>query len=177
MIQFPEGYGEVGRSVFQRLRECKTLHELSWGDDMFYDKDGNPLSKHERGKKLNNQKANAIADMAAVLGGKGKGNKIWTAMADDKPEDLANVEAADEKNVKKDDEGTKALVKAEVWWVNDQDRNFARRWPSNVTHHRFNEARLEEFSVEDDTEDGPSAPAELVAEEQLQQEKAQRTTV
>ncbi|KAI0840591.1 transcriptional regulation of mitochondrial recombination-domain-containing protein [Hypoxylon sp. FL0890] len=170
MIQFPEGYGEVGRSVFQRLRECKTLHELAWGDDMFYDKDGKPLSKHERGKKLNDQKANTIADMAAILGGRGKGNKIWMPVTEN-PEELANLEAADEKNVKRDEKGARALVKAEVWWVDDQDRNFATEWPSNVTHHRFDEAAVQELGVEDDADgESQSVPTELVAEEQLQKD-------
>ncbi|KAI0145940.1 transcriptional regulation of mitochondrial recombination-domain-containing protein [Hypoxylon sp. NC0597] len=168
MIQFPEGYGEVGRSVFQRLRECKTLHELAWGDDMFYAEDGKPLTKHERGKKLNDQKANTIADMAAILGGTGKGNKIWMPVTED-PKELANLAADDEKNVKEDKQGVKALVKAEVWWVNDQDRNFAESWPSNISHHRFDEAALKAFGITEDAgEELESTPGELVADEQLQ---------
>ncbi|OTA66648.1 hypothetical protein K449DRAFT_430961 [Hypoxylon sp. EC38] len=167
MIQFPEGYGEVGRSVFQRLRECKTLHELAWGDDMFYAEDGKPLSKHERGKRLNDQKANTIADMAAVLGGTGKGNKIWMPMTEN-PEELANLAADDEKNVKEDKQGVKALLKTQVWWLNDQDRNFAESWPSNVSHHRFDEAILEELGVRANT-DGEilPSPGEMITDEQL----------
>ncbi|KAI1333789.1 hypothetical protein F5Y15DRAFT_325517 [Xylariaceae sp. FL0016] len=82
-IQFPEGFGEVGRSVYQRLRECKTLHELAWDDSYFHDSEtGRPLTRHDRGRKLNDQKANTIADMAAVLAGLGKGNKMWATMSD-----------------------------------------------------------------------------------------------
>ncbi|KAI1393516.1 transcriptional regulation of mitochondrial recombination-domain-containing protein [Hypoxylon trugodes] len=181
MIQFPEGYGEVGRSVFQRLRECKMFHELSWGDDMYFSEDGKPLTKIERGRKLNNQKANTIADMAAVLGGQGKGNKIW-ATVPEKIEDIVNVEASDENNVKHGEEGPKALVKATVWWTNDQDQNYATSWPSNVSHYRFDQATLEKMKVEDDAEGGdgtksPEAPAELVAEQQLQKGSDQRTSV
>ena len=69
---------------------------------MFYDKDGSPLTKYERGEKLNDQKANTIADMAAVLGGRGKGNKIWMPVTEN-PEELANLEADNEKNIKKDE--------------------------------------------------------------------------
>lgn len=176
MIQFPEGSGEVGRSVFQRLRECKTLHELSWSDDMFYDKDGKPLSKHERGKKINDQKANTIADMAAVLGGKGKGNKIWKSVSQDSPAALTDAEASSEESPKKDEEGTDELVKAEVWWMNDQDRNYANKWPANVTHHLFNEAMLEKLSPEENAEE-QTAPAELVAEQELQKEQGEKPTV
>jgi hypothetical protein len=78
VIDFGPGLGEVGRSVFQRLREFKKRHELEWGRD-------NPeeehrllhMSKHERGKELNNQRPNAVADVSAVLGGVGKGSKMW----------------------------------------------------------------------------------------------------
>ncbi|KAI1768957.1 transcriptional regulation of mitochondrial recombination-domain-containing protein [Hypoxylon sp. FL1150] len=167
MIQFPEGCGDVGRSVYQLLRECKSLHELSWGDHMFYDKDGSPRSKHERGRKLNDQKANTIADMAAVLGGRGKGNKIRKSVSQD-PADITQVEASSENNTKEDAKGADNLVKAEVWWVNEQDRNYAKRWPANVTHHLFKEAMLEELSPVKNAKE-QTAPAELVAEQELQE--------
>ncbi|KAI0847749.1 transcriptional regulation of mitochondrial recombination-domain-containing protein [Daldinia vernicosa] len=158
MIQFPEGFGDVGRSVFQRLRECKKLHELSWDNDMFYDKDGKPLTKHERGSKINDQKTNTVADMAAVLGGLGKGSRIWMTVSQD-PKILANLEAGDEKNLKKDENGVvKALVKAQVWWFDDKDRNFAKSWPPNVTHYRFDQAAIEEMGT--DTEAPPEQDSE-----------------
>lgn len=74
IIKFQEGDGDIGRSVYQKLREFRRLHELSWGyqADEFY-----TMSKKDRGKALNNQKPNAVADMAAVLGGAGRGNLIW----------------------------------------------------------------------------------------------------
>ncbi|KAI2785157.1 transcriptional regulation of mitochondrial recombination-domain-containing protein [Daldinia loculata] len=148
MIQFPEGFGDVGRSIYQRMRECKKLHELSWTDDMLYDKLGKPLTKLERGQRINDQKSNTIADMAAVLGGLGKGSLIWMAVSQD-PKILANLEAGDEKNLKKDEDGVvKALVKAQVWWADDKDRNFAKSWPPNVTHYRFDQATIEEMGMD-----------------------------
>lgn len=80
MIQFPEGQGLVGESVFQRLREFKRLHELSWGDEMLIDDEGKTRTRTARGRALNNQRANAIADIAAVLGGAGAGNKMWRSL-------------------------------------------------------------------------------------------------
>ncbi|KAI8956469.1 transcriptional regulation of mitochondrial recombination-domain-containing protein [Daldinia sp. FL1419] len=175
MIQFPDGFGDVGRSVYHRMRECKKLHELAWGDEMFYDKDGNPLTKHERGKELNNQKRNTIADMAAVLGGLGQGNRIWRPVSQD-PEILIHLEAGDEKNLKKDDEGVvKALVKAQVWWVDDKDRNFAKSWPPNVTHFRFDQGDIEEIGPE--AEENPakeSEPVEAAAAEGQDQEGTEK---
>ncbi|KAI1144059.1 transcriptional regulation of mitochondrial recombination-domain-containing protein [Hypoxylon sp. FL0543] len=176
MIQFPEGYAQVGLSVYQRLYECKRLHQLSWGDEMFYDGAGNPLTKHERGKKLNDQKANTIADMAAVLGGTGKGNKIWMPVTDN-PKELANLEAGNDKAVKEDEKGVKALVKAQVWWKNKEDSKFAKSWPPNVTHYAFDEAVVAELGMEPDPDGEPgTAPEELAAEEQPQKEAGQRTS-
>lgn len=131
-ISFPAGQGYIGRSVFQKLRELKHLHEVAWDDEFRYKKPDEftaddhkriaeeekkgiegyrPIrSKHERGLALNAQKQNSIADMAAVLGGLGRGNKINEA---DK------------------------LVDVTVSWANDQDREFAETWSSNVSHDLF----------------------------------------
>ncbi|KAI0383029.1 transcriptional regulation of mitochondrial recombination-domain-containing protein [Hypomontagnella monticulosa] len=178
MIQFPEGYGEVGRSVYQRLRECKKLQELSWGDDMLYDDEGKPLTKHERGKRLNDMRAKTIADMAAVLKGLGKGSKIWMPVPENAEDlDLANVVLEGKTDVNQTAEGkgatnTKgALVKAEIWWADDQDKNYAKRWSPNVSHYRFDQAGLEEMSVGIETEgeagsESHLAPETLVAAEQ-----------
>lgn len=133
-IEFPQGQGSIGRSVFQKLRELKHLHEVAWTEevryktpDEFTDKQklrhaeeeakGNsyrPIrTKQERGFALNAQKANSIADIAAVLAGQGRGNK---------------VAAAPEK-----------LVPVTVNWANDQDKGFAEEWSTNVTHGLFEE--------------------------------------
>ncbi|KAI5868060.1 transcriptional regulation of mitochondrial recombination-domain-containing protein [Durotheca rogersii] len=188
MIQFPEGSGEVGRSVYQRLRECQSLHALCWPDSLLADpKDGHVLTKHDRGRRLNDQKANAIADIAAVLAGLGKGNKMWVAAPD--PADDAAAAADPESSTRPPDAATppRALLKAEIWWMNGQDRGYAKKWPSNVTHHLFAEAVLQPLDAE--TPDGAApptegggkegdkprtAPAELVAAEQLQKGGDQR---
>ncbi|KAI1085753.1 transcriptional regulation of mitochondrial recombination-domain-containing protein [Whalleya microplaca] len=76
MIQFPTGCGVVGRSVYQRLRECKTLHQLAWGDEDIFT-DTKHLKRHQRAKIINDQMENTVADVAAVLAGTGKGNRMW----------------------------------------------------------------------------------------------------
>lgn len=77
IIQFPEGQGKVGRRVYHLLRELRTRHMLEWDNSYFYEEEtGKSCTKRQRGEKLNNQKANAIADMAAVLGGAGKSNIV-----------------------------------------------------------------------------------------------------
>ncbi|RYP91013.1 hypothetical protein DL770_002843 [Monosporascus sp. CRB-9-2] len=181
MIQLPPGYGEVGRSVFQRLRECKSLHELAWDDDTLYGEDGRTLTKHERGERLNDQKANTIADMAAVLGGAGKGNKMrLEPIDDDAPEAVELVDARAGKPAKaaRASDLVDGLLKTTVFWSNGLDKNFAAEWPANVTHATFEESRWEPLEAEEELaedaegQDGDGtqsqiAPPELVANEEL----------
>jgi hypothetical protein len=78
LIRFGPGKGDVGRSVFHKLREFKKRHELEWGrDDPEEEERLLRMTKHKRGKALNDQRANVVADLAAVLAGVGKGNKMW----------------------------------------------------------------------------------------------------
>ncbi|RDW71272.1 hypothetical protein BP6252_07835 [Coleophoma cylindrospora] len=59
----------MGLLAFQRLREYKTRHELEWDPEVL-GKDpetGYFLSKKVRQRKICDQKANAVADLAAVL--------------------------------------------------------------------------------------------------------------
>ncbi|KAG6013450.1 hypothetical protein E4U54_006746 [Claviceps lovelessii] len=135
MIQFPKGQGEVGRSVYQRLRELKHLHEVAWTDEFRYKrpeeftsadkkriaeekangKEYRPVrSKEERAIALNAQKTNSVADMAAVLAGKGNGNKIRAG---------SSAKGAEPE-----------LVPVSVSWANDHDREYAEAWSTNVTH-------------------------------------------
>lgn len=73
-ITLPEGSGSTsGLSVFQKLREFRKLHELSWdptAPEFNREKeDGTsiPVTRKVRSHVLQNQKANTVADMAAVL--------------------------------------------------------------------------------------------------------------
>ncbi|KAG9246266.1 transcriptional regulation of mitochondrial recombination-domain-containing protein, partial [Calycina marina] len=66
-ICFSPGAGRTGLSAFQKLREYKRLHELQWGDEIALTEDGIPEKRNVRGRKIQNQKANSIADIAAVL--------------------------------------------------------------------------------------------------------------
>lgn len=134
-IEFPKGAGAVGRTVFQKLRELKHLHEVSWDDSLLfktpleYSQDekrwaakrkpeDEPLkivrTKAQRGKALNRQKANSVADLAAVLAGEGRGNKIVTPAEGDK--------------------GQQKLMDITVSWADIKDMGYAESWSDNVTH-------------------------------------------
>ncbi|KAG5916387.1 hypothetical protein E4U42_007680 [Claviceps africana] len=137
MIRFPKGQGEVGLSVYHKLRELKHLHEVAWTDefrhkrpDEFTEEDKKKVaeekakgreyspirSKTERGIALNAQKTNSIADIAAVLAGNGKSNKVKVSAADSE---------------------TPELVPVSVAWANEHDRQYAEAWSANVTHELF----------------------------------------
>lgn len=158
LIEVPKGLGVVGRNVMQKLREFRHRHELEWGwqaDELA------SKSRRERGELIHNQRSNAIADIAAVLAGKGRGNKMWTAeplppsenteASEDAKAETQAVGAAAPENI---DETTaaasaeskpkpkakavasapKTLVKANIYWSNDADRHWASEWTENVTH-------------------------------------------
>ncbi|KAF4471565.1 transcriptional regulation of mitochondrial recombination domain-containing [Fusarium albosuccineum] len=172
-ISFPAGQGAVGRSVFQKLRELKHLHEVAWDNEFRYkrpeeytaadrkriteeEKKGNkgyrPIrTKEERGIALNAQKQNSVADMAAVLGGLGRGNRITVVDA---------TKGA-----------TGELLDVTVSWANDQDKEYAESWSGNVTHELFenptyvSEKPVEETAVEA-APDAEPEPAKDKKEEQ-----------
>ncbi|EKJ76269.1 hypothetical protein NXS19_009140 [Fusarium pseudograminearum] len=162
-IAFPAGQGSIGRSVFQKLRELKHLHEVAWDNEFRYkrpeefttadrkriaeeeekgNKNYRPIrTKEERGIALNAQKPNSIADIATVLSGAGRGNRIVLS------EDAEDAE--------------KKLVDVTVSWANDLDKEYAQEWTNNVTHGLFEKPTY------------VSKPLEPVAEEAPQeQEKA-----
>lgn len=193
MIQFPEGQGLVGESVFQRLREFKRLHELSWGDEMLVDAEGKTRTRTERGHALNNQRSNAIADMAAVLGGAGAGNRMWRSLPssrraeriDELEAEAAGLEAA------KTGTGAKAEIKASntptrvlrrnqrtkdaelvqvlVHWHDDQLKHFAEYWSPNVTHQIFQQPVHAAKTVTEEPEPGTEESSEAKGKTQAVQ--------
>ncbi|KXJ97510.1 transcriptional regulation of mitochondrial recombination-domain-containing protein [Microdochium bolleyi] len=120
MVEFPQGQSLVGLSVFHMLREAQFLHSYSWDPSqpgLTRDpKTGKTYSKLERGRALNAaMMPNSVADIAAVLGGLGKGNKIWAVQpTEDAP---AGVR-----------------IPATVYWADLSHKDHAAEWPDNVTH-------------------------------------------
>src|SRR4051794_6165452 len=82
------------------------------------DKDGKFIAKKKRGRLINDQKANSVADIAAVLG------KIGTPEGDE-----IGLKGAMEKG--------KDLTKVEVKWINLLDAQFAETWSENVVHDKL----------------------------------------
>lgn len=167
MIQFPEGMGHIGRSVFHLMREFRMQHDLAWSDKHLVDKETNrTLTRQERGERLNTaQKPNAVADMAAVLGGLGKGNKMWLP-AIEGVTDLVETSGATRTN--EESGTTEALLRTTVFWANELDKNFAKEWPANVSHSAFADAvSVPVHETEEVTE---------IAGEELSQEQPKKTS-
>ncbi len=176
MVQFPEGYGEVGRNVYHRMRECRTLHELSWWDVRYFnDVAGRALSKRERGMALNDQRSNTVADLAAVLGGLGKGNKMRPeTILEGSVEDIVASAGKPAKSARAEDV-VDGLLKATVFWSDALDQNYAKEWTPNVSHATFAESEWQPIEKPDEEDDGPeaedgaqqeTAPADLRASEE-----------
>lgn len=88
LIEVPKGLGVVGRNVMQKLREFRHRHELEWG---WQAEELLSRSRRDRGELIHNQRSNAVADIAAVLAGVGRGNRMW---ADEAAAAEAEAEAA-----------------------------------------------------------------------------------
>ena len=110
VVEFGRGNGPIGRSVYAKCRELKKRHELEWEDERLLN-----MSREQRGRELNDQKGNAVADLAYVLAGKGKGNRML-------------------ETVKEGETEVEKLHEATVYWASEQDQYFAESWSHNVTH-------------------------------------------
>lgn len=100
----------IGLLAFQKLREYRKLHETAWDPEssVALTSDGKFLNRKVRQRKLCDQKANSVADMAAVL------------------EEVG--ELAVEKGALSQDQTI------EVRWANLLDAEFAESWSSSVVH-------------------------------------------
>ena len=116
-ISFRNSSGSIGISVFQKLREYRKRHEHEWDDSLGLDKDGKPISKKQRNRKICDQKANSVADMAAVLARLDK-NKVAEAK---------------EIGLRRTSEPTPV----EVSWSDMLDAEFAETWSDNVVHDQL----------------------------------------
>ncbi|KAI2642904.1 transcriptional regulation of mitochondrial recombination-domain-containing protein [Xylaria nigripes] len=147
IIQFGEEHKLVSRSAYQLLRECKKMHMYDWDDSLLFGENKRMLKIQERARRINDQRANTIADIAAILGGLGKGNKMWVKNnVQGADEGAAKEDVEGEGATKKDVEGEVEQVKAKVvdeinelnpatiFWANIDDRHYAIRWSKNVKH-------------------------------------------
>lgn len=99
------------------------------------------LPRKERGKKIQNQKANSIADMAAVLASQAR------APTEEEIRSAKFFVRRDGRPVAKKGAGSKRSCRAiefqgriegtSVWWADMLDAEFAETWPVQVVHGRL----------------------------------------
>ncbi|KAF6222342.1 hypothetical protein HO133_001428 [Letharia lupina] len=149
MVYFPSPH--AGLAAFRRLREFRALHEKSYPLDIIRETEGkwkgSLLPKKRRGKVLMDQKANSIADLAAVL----QLQKIGPS-----EERIVNAERRRRrvetlKKQKGEDKVKKAPIDVasemggvdgvKVRWANILDAEFAETWPEEVFHDWLERSR------------------------------------
>ncbi|KAK3295522.1 transcriptional regulation of mitochondrial recombination-domain-containing protein [Chaetomium fimeti] len=156
VVEFGAGRGDVGRSVFHKLRELKKRHQLEWDDPEIL-----AMGRRDRGHALNDERGNAVADIAAVLAGRGKGNRVVVGggggggggaaaaaggggvkKGGKEGEDggkavkavLLDAEGKEVGGEKEGGDDGAGLQSATVYWANEQDKYYAEAWTGNVTH-------------------------------------------
>ncbi|KAI9783230.1 MAG: hypothetical protein M1839_004070 [Geoglossum umbratile] len=139
-ISFPSPF--QGLKALHKLREYRKLHELSYPLELIRGKDGRLLGKKARGKILMNQKANSVADIAAVL--KGQEEELEKALKEKESLGVAGAkQPMPKRGILKKAQKLEAKiaelqnVEAEhvkIKWANILDAEFAEDWPDSVIH-------------------------------------------
>ncbi|KAI4144126.1 MAG: hypothetical protein L6R35_000730 [Caloplaca aegaea] len=168
LVEFPRP--SQGLLAFRRLREFRRLHETSYPLSLITRAKGQLLPKKQRGKVLMDQKANSIADLAAVLQLQKEG---WTQEhVQTRERQIERVrmqkERGKQKYRRRDPQGPPEMgvEGVRVRWTNLLDAEFAETWPEKVVHdgltrHRYTAALpLVEGDVEQ--KGGKDVPAPLL---------------
>ncbi|KAL9029831.1 MAG: hypothetical protein Q9196_001976 [Gyalolechia fulgens] len=149
LVQFPRP--SQGLLAYRRLREFRRLHETSYPLSLIT----RPGSRHllepkkKRGKILMDQKANSIADLAAVLALQKQGPSQEHIEEANKRADRVRLQKGRGKKAwrRKDPQGPVegGVEGVKVRWVNLLDAEFAAEWPEGVVHdglerHRYTAA-------------------------------------
>ena len=72
--------------------------------------------------------------------------------------------SSEEQRVDKQTGETTALLKTQVWWTNDLDRNYAQSWPDNVSHFNFTEGVYQPLDLQREAEATAQGTPEAAAE-------------
>ncbi|KAL8958215.1 MAG: hypothetical protein Q9193_004685 [Seirophora villosa] len=136
LVEFPRP--SQGLLAFRRLREFRRLHETAYPLSLITRAKDQLLPKKQRGKLLMDQKANSIADLAAVLKLQKEG---WRKKHVQKKErQIEKVKMLKERGKKKyqrrDPQGPPetGVEGVRVRWINLLDAEFAEEWPEEVVH-------------------------------------------
>lgn len=109
------------------LREYRTLHETQWPKELALDEKGRTLSRKLRGRKLCDQRANSIADIAATLG---KVSKVEKSVGDKAEKEIEEISTT-------------------VRWSDILDAEYAASWPESVVHDNWETTRNNRRAIEE----------------------------
>lgn len=142
-----------GLSVFRKLREYRRLHETAYPLSVVTQTEGvhkgQLLPKKKKGHVLMDQKANSVADMAAVMLQTAKPPTKeelrvaeWKTRTDGRPlakKGKGKQRTADALTIRGSVDGVR------IRWANILDAEYAETWPSEVVHegleaHRYTAA-------------------------------------
>ncbi|MCJ1478827.1 hypothetical protein MMC13_007511 [Lambiella insularis] len=151
LLSFPSPH--LGLSVFRKLREYRRLHETSYPLSLVTQTSGphagQLLPKKKRGHLLMDQKANSVADMAAVLLQQATPPSEqelrvarWKVRTDGRPlakRGQGKQRSADALTIRGSVQGVR------IRWANIMDAEYAETWPQEVVHdalevHRYGAA-------------------------------------
>ncbi|MCJ1401191.1 hypothetical protein MMC11_004403 [Xylographa trunciseda] len=168
LVEFPNP--TQGLSVFRKLRELRRLHETSYPLSTVTQTEGihkgQLLPKKKRGYVLMNQKANSVADMAAVL-------LIQSREPTEREVAAAKRKVrTDGRPLAKRGKGKQASAEAltikgsvegvRIRWADLLDAEYAETWPAEVVHDGLEKHRY--------TAAWPQAPPLVPEEEMLAEE-------
>ncbi|MCJ1388140.1 hypothetical protein MMC18_000985 [Xylographa bjoerkii] len=168
LLEFPNS--TQGLSVFRKLREYRRLHETSYPLSTVTRTEGihkgQLLPKKKRGYVLMNQKANSVADMAAVL-------LIQSREPTEREMSAAKRKVrTDGRPLARRGKGTQASAEAltirgsvegvRIRWADILDAEYAETWPVEVVHDGLEKHRY--------TAAWPQAPPLVPEEETLAEE-------
>ncbi|KAL9101400.1 MAG: hypothetical protein Q9163_003335 [Psora crenata] len=149
LASFPSPH--AGLEAYRKLREYRRLHETAYDREIITEKYGERrgqlLPTKQRGKVLMNQKANSIADLAAVLLQQEEGpskERVESAQRRIKRAEKLRKQKGDKNVNKRPVDLGKELQGVEgvrVRWTNLQDADFAEAWPLHVEHDVLERSR------------------------------------
>ena len=127
---------QYGLKTFQKLREYRKLHETQWPKSFARDaKTGKTLTRIERGRRLCDQKANSVADMAAALAAVTLRREVRKVEVEVEREGEGGGMVVEK--VLREKTVSEPLVRATVQWKDIFDAEFAGRWPKTVVHDQW----------------------------------------
>lgn len=149
LATFPSPH--TGLAAYRKLREFRRLHETAYPLSLITETEGSKagslLPTKKRGKVLMDQKANSVADLAAVLLQQEEGpSEERIARAERRMrrvEELKRMGAAKGKGKKSVDVGgvMRGVEGVRVRWADLRDAEFAATWPEAVVHESLGKQR------------------------------------